>query len=67
LNQPSLHSRFGSNLQVVSRAVMVAIGINALGFREVLDIAVGDSKALGLLASIFGLAHSRRLLGGSRV
>jgi hypothetical protein len=46
---------------------MVAIGINALGFREVLDIAVGDSKALGLLASIFGLAHSRRLLGGSRV
>jgi transposase-like protein len=30
---------------VVSRAVVVAIGINALGFREVLGIAVGDIEA----------------------
>jgi transposase-like protein len=32
-------------MQVVSRAVVVAIGINALGYREVLGIAVGDSEA----------------------
>jgi transposase-like protein len=32
---------------VVSRAVVVAIGIHALGYREVLGIAVGDSEAEG--------------------
>jgi hypothetical protein len=32
-------------MQVLSRAVVVAIGINALGYREVLGIAVGDREA----------------------
>jgi transposase-like protein len=46
-----LHGRLGRNLQVVSRAVVVAIGINALSYREVLGIAVGDSEE-GLLAAV---------------
>ena len=41
----SLHGRLGHNLQVVFRSVVVAIGINALGYREVLGITVGDSEA----------------------
>jgi putative transposase len=45
LDATYLHGRLGRNLQVVSRAVVVAIGINALGYREVLGIAVGDSEA----------------------
>ncbi len=35
LDSTYLHDRLGRNLQVVSRAVVVAIGINALGYREV--------------------------------
>jgi transposase-like protein len=34
-------------MQVVSRAVVVAIGIHTLGYREVLAIAAGDSAAEG--------------------
>jgi putative transposase len=53
LDATYLHGRLGRNLQVVSRAVVVAIGINALGYREVLGNsfeegfadAVGDSEA----------------------
>jgi putative transposase len=38
----------GRNLQVCSRAVVVAIGIYALGYRELLVIAVGHSNAQGI-------------------
>jgi transposase-like protein len=34
-------------MQICSRAVVVAIGINALDYRELLSIAVVDSKAEG--------------------
>jgi transposase-like protein len=34
----------GANLQVVSREVHVAIGINALGYREVLGIAGATAR-----------------------
>ncbi len=44
LDATDLHGRLGRNMQIFSRAVVVAIGINALGYREVLGIAVGDSK-----------------------
>ena len=37
-----------------SRAVVVAIGINALGYREVLGIAVGDSEAEGFWRQFLG-------------
>jgi transposase-like protein len=53
LDATYLHGRLGRNLQVVSRAVVVAIGINALGYREVqgnsfgegFAYAVGDTEA----------------------
>jgi transposase-like protein len=54
LDATYLHERLGRNLQVVSRAVVVAIGINALGFREVLGIAVGDSEAEGFWRQFLG-------------
>jgi putative transposase len=71
LDATYLHGRLGRNLQVVSRAVVVAIGINALGYREVLGIAVGDSEAeafwrqfLGsLIAAGFCEAVERGLTG----
>jgi putative transposase len=47
LDATYLHGCLGRNLQVVSRAVVVAIGINALGYREVLSIALGDSEVEG--------------------
>lgn len=45
LDATYLHGRLGCNLQDVSRALVVAIGINDLGYRQVLGIAVGDSDA----------------------
>jgi len=39
---------------VVSRAVVVAIGINALGYREVLGFAVGDSEVEGFWHQFLG-------------
>jgi hypothetical protein len=50
-------------MQVVSRAVVVAIGINALGYREVLGIAVGDSEAEGFWRHFLGSLKERRLTG----
>ena len=47
LDATYLHGRLGQNMQVVSRAVVAAIGINALGYREVLGIPVSDSEAEG--------------------
>jgi putative transposase len=50
-------------MQVVSRAVVVTIGINALGFREVLGIAVGDSEAEGFWRQFLGSLKERGLDG----
>ncbi|QPN61781.1 transposase [Synechococcus sp. CBW1002] len=50
-------------MQVVSRAVVVAIGINALGYREVLGIAVGDSEAEGFWRQFLGSLKERGLDG----
>jgi putative transposase len=63
LDATYLHGRLGRNLQVVSRAVVVAIGINALGFREVLGIAVGDSEAEGFWRQFLGSLKERGLTG----
>ena len=49
--------------KVVSRAVVVAIGINALGYREVLGIAVGDSEAEGFWRQFLGSLKERGLDG----
>ena len=63
LDATYLHGRLGHNMQVVSRAVVVAIGINALGYREVLGIAVGDSEAEGFWRQFLGSLKERGLDG----
>ncbi len=63
LDATYLHGRLGRNLQVVSRAVVVAIGINALGYREVLGIAVGDSEAEGFWRQFLSSLKERGLTG----
>jgi len=63
LDATYLHGRLGRNMQVVSRAVVVAIGINALGYREVLGIAVGDSEAEGFWRQFLGSLKERGLTG----
>ena len=63
LDATYLHGRLGRNMQVVSRAVVVAIGINALGYREVLGIAVGDSEAEGFWRQVLGSLKERGLDG----
>ena len=50
-------------MQVLSRAVVVAIGINDLGYREVLSIAVGDSEAEGFWRQFLGSIKERGLTG----
>ena len=53
LDATCLHGRLGQNMHVVSRAIAVAIGnrwaeaqgLQTLGYRDVLGIAVGDSEA----------------------
>ncbi len=66
LGATQLHGRLGRNMQVVSRAVVVAIGINALGYREVLGIAVGDSEAEGFWRQFLRSLNGRGL-DGSRL
>jgi len=63
LDATYLHGRLGRNMQVCSRAVVVAIGINALGYREVLGIAVGDSEAEGFWRQFLGSLKERGLTG----
>ena len=63
LDATYLHGRLGRNMQVCSRAVVVAIGINALGYREVLGIAVGDSEAEGFWRQFLGSLKERGLDG----
>ena len=63
LDATYLHGRLGQNMQVVSRAVVVAIGINDLGYREVLGIAVGDSEAEGFWRQFLGSLKERGLTG----
>jgi putative transposase len=58
-----LHGRLSRTMQVVSRAVVVAIGINALGYREVLGIAVDDSEAEGFWRQFLGSLKERGLTG----
>ncbi len=43
--------------------MVVAIGINALGYREVLGIAVGNSEAEGFWRQFLGSLKERGLTG----
>jgi len=48
---------------VFSRAVVVAIGINAIGYREVRGILVGDSEAQGFWRQFLASLKERGLDG----
>jgi transposase-like protein len=67
LDATYLHGRLGRNMQVVSRGVVVTIGINALGYREVLGIAVGDSEAEGFWRPFLGSLKELGLTGARLV
>ena len=54
-----VHGRLRRHLQVLSRMVVVVFGINVLGYREVLGIALGDNKAEGFWRSVPGLLMER--------
>ncbi len=54
LDATYLHGRLGQNMQVVSRAVVAAISINALGYCEMLGIAVGEREAEGFWRQFLG-------------
>jgi len=44
LDATYLYGRLGKALQVCSRAVVVAMGVNTVGRRELLGLKVGDSE-----------------------
>jgi putative transposase len=48
---------------VVTWTVVMAIGFNPLGYREVLVIAMGDSEAEGLWRQFLGSLKERGLTG----
>jgi transposase-like protein len=62
LDATDLHGRLGKALQVCSRAVVVAMGVNADGRRELLDLKVGHSESEGWSAFITSLSP-KGLLG----
>ena len=63
LDATYLHGRLGRNLQVVSRALVVVIGINDLGYREVLGIALCDSEPEDFWLQFLGSLKERGLTG----
>jgi putative transposase len=67
-----LHGRLGKALQVCSRAVVVAMGVNVDGRRELLGLKVGDSESEGFwsefiasLKELWGQAGDQRCPRGS--
>ena len=67
LNQPwdatYLHGRLGQAMQVCSRAVVVAMGVNADGRRELLGLKVGDSESEAFWSEFIGSLKERGLTG----
>ncbi len=47
LDATYFHGRLGKALHLCSRAVVVAMGVNADGCRELLGLKVGDSESEG--------------------
>jgi transposase-like protein len=66
LNATYLHGRLGKALQVCSRAVVVAMGVNADGRRELLGLKVGDSASEGFW-SAFIASHKEPGFTGVRL
>ena len=60
-----LHGRLGKALQVCSRAVVVAMGVNVDGRRELLGLKVGDSESEGFWSEFIASQKSAGSLGSS--
>ena len=58
-----LHGRLGKALQVCSRAVVVAMGVNVDGRRELLGLKVGDSESEGFWSEFIASLKERGLTG----
>jgi transposase-like protein len=54
LDATYLHERLGKAMQVCSRAVVVAMGVNADGRRELLGIKVSDSETESFWCQFIG-------------
>ena len=63
LDATYLHGRLGKALQVCSRAVVVAMGVNADGRRELLGLKVGDSETEGFWSEFITSLKERGLTG----
>jgi putative transposase len=63
LDATYLHGRLGKALQVCSRAVVVAMGVNADGRRELLGLKVGDSENEGFWSAFIASLKERGLTG----
>jgi transposase-like protein len=63
LDATYLHGRLGKALQVCSRAVVVAMGVNTDGRRELLGLKVGDSETEGFWAEFITSLKERGLTG----
>jgi putative transposase len=63
LDATYLHGRLGKALQVCSRAVVVAMGVNADGRRELLGLQVGDSESEPFWSEFIGSLKERGLTG----
>jgi putative transposase len=58
-----LHGRLGKALQVCSRAVVVAMGVNVDCRRELLGLKVGDSESEGFWSEFIASLKERGLTG----
>jgi putative transposase len=63
LDATDLKGRLGKALQVCSRAVVVAMGVNADGRRELLGLKVGDSESEAFWAEFIASLKERGLSG----
>ena len=63
LDATYLHGRLGKTLQVCSRAVVVAMGVNADGRRELLGLQVGDRESEPFWREFLGSLKQRGLNG----
>jgi putative transposase len=58
-----LHGKLGKALQVCSRAVVVAMGVNVDRRRELLGLKVGDSESEGFWSEFIASLKERGLTG----
>jgi transposase-like protein len=63
LDATYLHGRLGKALQVCSRAVVIAMGVNSDGHRELLGLKVGDSESESFWSEFIGSLKERGLTG----